>query len=459
MPENIINNLDSIQVGTTIWVAKVNDYNWNVYRADSIPSAIISVSDNLNGRARVQFRGQHGLSTGDNLIIKFFDPAVDGVYRVRSVSSLTSVEIDYVFVGNVTTLIGDGPGFILQSASVAQPSDIVNLSYAKQLESGAKVWVDDNGDGRWTVLEKTDPFREITSIVPLTPTINQKFGSAVAQGFRNLSALVGAPGYDSGIGGIYTYVRESNDRYVQDSDLPLLLNAADVAGFGNAIEIGDQSWAVAGASQSYNGEGYALTTFRAENSNAFESRQLLLPPDEDFGNAEFGSAVTISQDERWMYIGAPGRNKVYAFGRVDMQSQQVVYITTSGVISYNFSDVLGHALTDEQLLVSLDNNILRLNPGNDPNASAQGDYYVLSGNIILNNSPSTGQVLVIARRMRQRRAARLRPRAPAPLPPVRARAPAARGQAAGGAHRVCQRRPLPRHRTTVRPRPVIARGR
>jgi hypothetical protein len=70
---NIAANLDAIAVGTSIWMAKINDYDWNIYRAQSVPGTVQHVCDNLDGTSRVIFSLPHGLSYGDTLIIKFFD--------------------------------------------------------------------------------------------------------------------------------------------------------------------------------------------------------------------------------------------------------------------------------------------------------------------------------------------------------------------------------------------------
>ena len=91
--DSLAENIDSINVGTTIWVAKTNSYDWNIYRASAVPGVIAHVCDNLDGTSRVIFTQQHGLSVGDKLIIKFFDVEVNGVYDVLNVSSLDTLSM------------------------------------------------------------------------------------------------------------------------------------------------------------------------------------------------------------------------------------------------------------------------------------------------------------------------------------------------------------------------------
>jgi len=207
--------IQDIALGNTIWVAKSNPHDWNVYRVREVPGRILSVSDNLDGRSLVEFSRQHNLAVNDYLIIKFFNAAIDGTYRVVSISGLQSVLIDLVFLGAQTEFVGSGVGFSLDTARVAQASDVINLSYSRELSSGSRVWVDNNGQGLWTVLEKINPFASATVIEPETQIENARFGAAVTQGFQNLAAMVGAPGILPG-GAVYTYVKTAGQDYSEN---------------------------------------------------------------------------------------------------------------------------------------------------------------------------------------------------------------------------------------------------
>jgi hypothetical protein len=393
-PQALNSSLTQIGVGTIIWVAKTNSYDWNIYRAERVPGDIIEVADNLDGVSLVTFDKQHGLVEGDYLIIRYFDAEVNGAYRVRSVPSLTTVLIDFIFVGDENVKTGTGVGFTLQTTRVAQPSDIGTLPYATELIPGAKAWVNDNGQGLWTVLEKQDVYSFQPNLEPQTPEASNQFGAAVSQGFQNLTALVGAPGYNplaaaDAPGAVYAFVRVDTNQYEENS--VLTVNATGIAGYGNAIDIGDQSWAIVGASKSNTNRGYAVSIYRDPGADSFDQRQLLVAPDEDFtADSEFGKAVTMSLDERWMYIGAPGINKVYAYGRVDTQFQSVEY-TTDGGFTYNWSDSI--VLTSpssshpQQLSVVLNNTLLKY----------PSEWDLVGDNVVLTDVPPAGQNLRITR--------------------------------------------------------------
>jgi len=272
---------------------------------------------------------------------------------------------------------------------VGQASDVLTLPYTDALIPGAKVWVDDNGYGLWEVLEKTDPFTDAGAITPTVPAINSGYGSAVAQAYQNIVAMVGAPtGGQDATGAIYTYVKDVDDNYSENSILEL--NAANTLGFGNAVQFGYQNWAVAGASASNNNEGYAVAIYRATGSTAFEQRQLLTSPDGDVSNAEFGYSVAISQDEQWMYVSAPGQNKVYPYGRVTIPGQSVQFITTGVYQVYNVGGTI--EFDDElQLAVVLNNNLLTIGVG-----------YTVAGTVInLATIPVAGEKLIVTRKVQQ----------------------------------------------------------
>ena len=188
-------NIDSINVGTTIWVAKTNTYDWNIYRAAAVPGIIAHVCDNLDGTSLVIFTQQHGLTVREKLIIKFFDAEVNGVYDVLSVVSLDKITIAFSFSGNRTVVDGNGIGFTLATQRVAQASDILNLPYANTLQPGAKVWVDDNGAGLWETVQKEEVFSQLTELAPVLTDVNQQYGSSVTQSRDKFSALVGSPRY------------------------------------------------------------------------------------------------------------------------------------------------------------------------------------------------------------------------------------------------------------------------
>ena len=377
--------LNTVGVGTTVWAAKSTTYDWNVYRSTPVPGYINTATPNLNGTTVLTFTQPPGLSVGDVVIVRYLDPAVNGVYRVLATTTLTSIAIQLTITKTITSTTGIA--FSLQTMRVAQASDILNLPYVNALIPGAMAWVDNNGKGLWEVLLKTNPFVEGVTFTPAVPASNSGYGSSIAQGYQNIMAMVGAPSYST-TGAIYTYLRDQNNQYAEN--YILLLGAEGTSGYGNDIAIGYQNWAVAGASASKSNQGYASIIYRATGSSSFIQTQLLTADDLDFSSAEFGYSVAMSRDEQWMYVSAPGKNKVYAYGQVT-QPTQVAEFTTPGVYQvYNVGGIIEFN-NENQLAVVLNNQLLTL-----------GSDYAVAGTVInLATVPLAGEKLFVTRKSEQ----------------------------------------------------------
>jgi len=394
-PSALNANLDIIGYGTTVWVAKVNDYDWNIYRTTNIPGNLVLVSNNLDGTSLLIFNKQHGLSAGDVIVIKYFSTDINGVYTVKSVPALDTLIINFSFiVPSQLSATGVGIVFKLQTQRVKQASDIINLPYSRSLLPGAKVWVDNNGSDHWQVLEKQDTLIPGQGFVARNPFSNSGFGSSIAQSYDNLFALVGAPNIVA-TGGVYTYVKTDTNPF--DENSLITINAIDTLLYGHSVAVGYQDWMVAGAPASGNSRGYATVIYRPPGLPSFNVTTLLTAPDiSDLQYfAEFGYSVDMSQDERWLYIGAPGVNAVYAYGRVDVEPQAVEYITDGFTNSFNYSNYIVidqlpilDPVNNQQLVVVLNNQLL----------THIVDYYLTATDVILSNIPLSGQKLEISRR-------------------------------------------------------------
>ena len=384
--DSILANINKVVDGATIWAAKVNNYDWNVYQCDAVPGVISHVCDNLDFTSRVIFSQQHNLSVGDKLIIKYFDSEVDGVYDVLTVPGLTEITIAFQFLGNRTVANGNGIGFTLKSLRVAQASDVANLPYANNIDSNIKIWVDNNGNDLWEVLEKNVVFNQVTELAPKVLDAREEYGRSIAQASDQFAALVGSPNYLVGTdpyskGAVYVYVKDFSDTYqpvspVNDSDAVLTLDVEQSAGvpaargYGYSVDFGNKDWAVAGAPYSLGSvgqanNGYACIIYRDQSSytpgtNPYFNWQMLTTPGSvSADQGKFGHAVTISQDERWAYVSAPAINKVYAYGRVDWQDQTVTARGNGDTTVFPIGSI--KVSQDSQIRVTLDGTLQTLN--------------------------------------------------------------------------------------------------
>jgi hypothetical protein len=393
-PSSIEANIDSVGIGTTIWSAKSNSYDWNVYRCGRVPGSLTQLTDNLNTTAVAQFNQVHGLAVGDLIIVRYFNTAVDGVYRVLSVPSITSVTIAFAFVNtNQTLLTGTGLVFRLQTMRVAQASDVANLPYVNSLIPGSLAFVDDDGTGHWQVLQKQDAFSSFDQL-ELDPLVtNSGYGTAVAQTLNLGSVLVGSPSELAGAGIVYLYGLNTNATGYTSAG-QLALSTSGTVGFGDVISYGSNNWSAVGAPHSLSDFGYVATLYKNPSTSGYSITQLLTrQPGISLDSAQFGVSIAVSQDERWMYVGAPyqtGGGIVYAYARVDVESQSVSYGTDGIATTFNWSDSIVVDPTEKatQLIVSL----------GDFAQVAGVDYVVTTDDIIFGVPPSPGFILTIRRR-------------------------------------------------------------
>lgn len=378
-------NIDKIVAGSSVWVAKVNSYDWNVYRVENVPGRILHICDNLNSTCRVIFSDQHGLSAGDTLIIKYFDAQVDGVYTVLSTNNPNEVAVALILLGGQTVINGNGVGFTLQTQRVAQASDVADLPFANRILPGTRVWVDNGGAGLWQVLEKQNPFVFRDPEYLLRPKLlnaSEQYGASVAQTLNKTALFVGSPrlGFDTGTqrGGVYVYFNGPDSQYDpvtinENTDTIMTLDTTGVRGLGNSATAGFRDWAAFGASKSLgisNEPDVGLVAVIRQDAsvagpgdNPYQFWQLITTPFVSAGlypPLEFGYSVAMSQDENWLFVGSPAINRAYAYARVPWENQFVRFTATG---TETFVEIAASIQINnaEQLTVLANNDPLTLN--------------------------------------------------------------------------------------------------
>jgi hypothetical protein len=392
-PSSISTNIESIGIGTTIWVAKSNSYDWNVYRCSRVAGQMTQIIDNLNGTSIIQFSQIHGLKVGDLIIVRYFSETVNGVYRVLAVPSINSVTVSFAFTNtNQTSISGTGLVFYLQTMRVAQASDVADLPYVNSLIPGALAYVDNNGQGHWQVLQKQNPFSAEYDLTLEPVVLNTGFGASVTQSLDLRSMLIGAPNAESDLGTVYLYgLNENSSGYSSAGQLSLSTTLTQ--GYGDSLAYGQNIWSAVGAPRSASDFGYITTLYKNPSTSSYSITQLLTRPGSSIDPIKFGTSLAISQDEKWMYVGAPSDDdggKVYAYGRVDIETPSASYGTDGITTNFNWSDniVVDVAERSTQLIVSIANFV-----------AVEGvDYVVSTNDVIFGTAPSPGQTLVITRR-------------------------------------------------------------
>ena len=320
----------SIAIGDTIWVAKDFNQDWNIYRVNTTPSSVIKFTNALDGKIQVETNVYHNLTVDDVLLIPNLEE-FSGFYRVDYINGITSFTVTY---SGPVSLNGFNSR-IFQSAPIYKLSSI-RLDYASQIvlntpiggfKANDKAWINyNNVSSEWATYEKSEPW-EIDSPLPRgISTVNGNFGQSVKLSNDNNFAAVGEPGYDGNIGSVTTYVLSFENTLIENLSVssPVLTGTQKL---GFSVDYGTD-YIIAGAPGSYSNKGYVFV-YKRDYQGTINQHQILAP---NTAIAEqFGYSVAISNDDQWMYVGAPGADSVYVYGFNSDVTEESDNIVANGV--------------------------------------------------------------------------------------------------------------------------------
>ena len=380
------NLTDVIGTGYTIWTAKDFTGKWNVYRVSETNNQVVLLTNALDGYVTWTSSGQHGLVKDDIFLVRGFDVNFDGFYQVYKTPDLKRVTAQYLGnpdnLDDLNTSNGTGMLFVLDSLrfQYMEDSRVFGLTDPKQgWRVGDKIWIDNDGEtttaqgqpydvpsGGWKVYEKTKPWDYKESLLKSSSEYaTNGYGQSVKFSYDGLLATVGSPfantvpyysgGAEVTTGRVNTFDKNYAGNLVAGTSLvPAAGNAIVVTSeFGHSIDQAVEKVAI-GAPGSYGNIGLVYLYNRPAGTTSFNEPQVLWSKDVTTTGDRFGSSISLSEYGEWLYVGAPGNDRVYVYG-------------------------LNTHVSSEQDIVSINNrNTLRL----DGNVAAfVGDYvtYPLTG--------------------------------------------------------------------------------
>ena len=131
-------------------------------------------------------------------------------------------------------------------------------------------------------------------------------------------------------GQVKTFLRPSQNNTQVEETQVIVPFSTDAKEFGFSISIGTILAAI-GAPGSYHEQGGVLISQTL--GSQWISYQMLFPPDASEGG-RFGHSIAMSKDQQWIYVGAPGQNKVYAYGRKSQTAPTYELVPSTGQLSY-----------------------------------------------------------------------------------------------------------------------------
>jgi hypothetical protein len=369
------NDIANMGSGYTIWVAKDFTQDWNVYRVTETNNSVLQVANASNGYVTFTTKTPHGFISGDIFLVKDFLTAFNGFYQVYRVMSLNEVMVTYAgSTANLTIL--SGSGMLLRMDSMRfkymEDSRIYGLTNPPNgWKVGDKIWIDDDAEttavqgqpfgtqpnGTWKVYEKQTPWDYQQELLKGSGsyTTDDGYGTSVKMSADGLIVVAGSP--QSGVtGSVSTFLKNYEGVFLESFSISPL--AANTRTFGSAVDLatradGSVTLGV-GAPTSFTANanvavGLIYIYNKSLNSTSFERGQVLVGDTGDL----FGTSLAFNQTGEWVYIGAPGTNKMYAYGlnRFISPQEQVTSVNDkntlffSGNIVANIGDIISQPVT------------------------------------------------------------------------------------------------------------------
>jgi len=329
--------VDDMAVGYTVWTARDFDKQWNIYRATDVAGLAFILRYNIDSQAELVMSAEHGLGGGELIALKNFDERYNGIYRVDLIIDSTRFLI--TIYNNLQDLIDDeavlGNGIVykLVSSKLSTPIDVVNSTPSNGWIDNDKVWVENlDNQSNWGVYTKTQPwdYQDKIELGESQYAGNDHFGKAIVMDNNAFYLYSGAP--DSSSGRVSIFVRNIYNAW--DSYGFLWGNNPALDSFGKVLAtatVGSSNYLIVSAPDSGTKQGVIYV---------FENQTLMQILSDSSGSAgdEFGASLAMSSDAKYLYVGAPGANKVYCYALNyprEQTSQNI--IGSTGVDTFNLS--------------------------------------------------------------------------------------------------------------------------
>ena len=376
--EALSNRISELGKGKKIWVATDTTNTWGIRRVDETLSTITSVESTGNGYLIYTTDVNHGLVKDDYVIIRATQPIgkVAKIYEVSSpnkftiADSTTEADIQDVSI----------PMYKLSSVRFTQASDLSTYTPVSGWDNKELVWVDKDNDGDWQVLQNARPWTT-TGVKEVNPiNADDQYGSSIAINSNSTIALVGAPANASGT--VVPYVRSEGGILIETNNISSATIGDSLDSFGASLAIATD-YAIIGAPDTQSSVGAAFPYY-IDSAGTFNRRPAIRPSGLGASH-KFGFSMAMSGNGRYLFIGAPGDNKIYAYTLIELDttSERTFTITTTGGATYT----LDFTPTDLNALNVVDENGKVYLPSKD---------FTLSGaDITFTSTPASSLQIVV----------------------------------------------------------------
>lgn len=326
-------DVSSIGTGQKIWCAVDFNKTWNVFYVTGLRTDVIEIRNALNGRLRFVTNNYHNLSKDDVVVVQNAEDFT-GFYKIQTVDSLTSftVSTDLDLTG-FSTLVLAAPTYKLQSLKYDYASDITSFTPLDGWSANDKAWITLNTtSNEWAVYNKTNPWEPNVKLPQSQFYANGGFGTSLKISTDNNFVLVGQPGYNSNIGSVVNFKRTSSQELVEDRTVTG--TALNLSAYGYSIDSKNNVIAVGAPDSGTNGEGYVYI-YQRDFQGLLSLVQIL--SSSNSSTRDFGRSISMSDDNQWLYIGAPESDQVVVYAWVENLTDNVNTLTVPNANVATFS--------------------------------------------------------------------------------------------------------------------------
>ena len=283
--------------GDYVWTAFENpSVYWNIYRITDTESSV-SLLEYTDTTLSITVDSVNYLEEGDYL-------GLTGVTNVQGFYKIDSIDGDII---NVTATIADFPTTIIYDDKIKvyyfdsqkiDNIDDINVEIPKKIKDNELLWVDNNGQGKWSVYEYNLVYSDASNIQNKDSANGLEFGKVLA---------------------------------------------IDTAASTLAVSTAKNNVVI------YNRAGYSSSWTRNQNiSLTFNYNSVYDPPKafwHDTPLGSFGYSISISNDKNWLAIGSPESGNILSKDG-ENKAEYTIVRSSSSFDSDPNSDATGAAIAD-----------------------------------------------------------------------------------------------------------------
>jgi hypothetical protein len=338
-------DLTKLGAGDKVWVAKDAMGAWDILRVTETNLVATQITYTLDSYAQLKFSNAHTFAENDSMVLKYFDPEFDGIYKVVNVPNSLTITIQIRNASALKRLVrgmfleGTGIAYAMVSARADTLDFVVDNVPSHGWIENDRVWINDATDAGWGVYTYNRPWTSnaVTKLTANTVVGNDRFGSALRISSNGNYVYVGNPGSKQ-----LQVLANVGGQFVSN----VTLSNVNV-GFGSTID-SQGNLLVVGSQTDAN-----VHVYRHWANAAITKIQTIKS-----ANIAGVTSMSMSADQHWLYVGDITNNVVETYYTPNAGWANASYAWANkitGTAASHFGNVVKTNSTGTTLFVSAPN--------------------------------------------------------------------------------------------------------